>query len=263
MSRIVVENARIIKMRNPGRDFHVMTIAPFSKIKSIKPGQFVHLKIPQCRVYFRRAFSVYDFNPENKSVDIIFRVCGRGTSVMAKLGKGDEIDILGPLGNGFRLPGKSETALLIAGGVGMPPVYLLAKKLLEKKYNPENIFFFYGANSRTELVDINHIKKLGVQAIVSTLDGSSGYKGLITGAVNKWLKSHDGKRIIYACGPEGMLQAVDNLASVNKIPGQLSLEAPMPCGVGICLGCIRPLKSGGYTRVCRDGPVYDIGEVLL
>jgi dihydroorotate dehydrogenase electron transfer subunit len=123
--------------------------------------------------------------------------------------------------------------------------------------------FFYGGASKTDLIDMTRIKKLGTRFYPSTDDGSLGFRGLVTDAVNETVDLTDGKYRIYACGPEGMLKAVDDFARKNQIPGQLSLEAPMPCGLGICLGCIRPLRVGGYTRVCREGPVYDIGEVLL
>jgi dihydroorotate dehydrogenase electron transfer subunit len=240
-----------------------MTAAPFSKVSAIKPGQFVHLKIPQCRIYFRRAFSVYDINREEKSIDIIFKVFGRGTSAMARMKKGDRVDILGPLGNGFTLPRKTEWAIMIAGGIGMPPIYLLARRLLERKHRSDRMVFFYGANTKSELADIGRVRRLGIKVIATTVDGSAGARGMVTVAVTDWLQSHQGQKKIFACGPEGMLQAIDSLALERKIHGQLSLEAPMPCGVGICLGCVRPLRSGGYTRVCRDGPVYDIGEVKL
>ena len=100
--------------------------------------------------------------------------------------------------------------------------------------------------------------------MVATDDGSSGFKGFVTQAAERFLKEHNSTPYrLYACGPEPMLKAVETLSDRFRIPGQISLEAPMPCGIGVCLGCIRPLKAGGYTRVCREGPVYDIGEVEL
>jgi dihydroorotate dehydrogenase electron transfer subunit len=113
------------------------------------------------------------------------------------------------------------------------------------------------------LLDLKRIKRLGILLFPATEDGSAGYKGLVTGAIRQELARLNGHSKIYACGPEAMLKAIEDLARAAEIPGQLSLEAPMPCGLGICLGCVRPLRSGGYTRVCREGPVYDIGEVIL
>ncbi len=263
MSKIVIESAEIIKKLSLGYDNFVIELAPFSKTKSIIPGQFVHIRIPETSIYFRRAFSVYDVNPEKKSISILFKVFGRGTSLMARMNKGSCLDILGPLGNGFKLPSKSCRVILAAGGVGMPPIYFLAKKMLENNFNSDNIYFFYGGSSKKDLVELQRIKKLGLKIYAATDDGSYGYKGLVTDAVKAIMNlSEDGLRF-YACGPEGMLKSIDDMALSMKIPGQMSLEAPMPCGVGICLGCILPLRKGGYTRVCRDGPVYNIGEVLL
>jgi len=263
MKKIVAENIEIKKKTDLGRGNFIMDLAPFSKTAAIKPGQFIHIKIPETNIFFRRAFSVYDFEPEKKSIRIIFKVFGRGTRLLATLHRGDRLDVLGPLGNGFRKPRKNEKAILVAGGIGMPPIYLLARNLVELGYDKKNLLYFYGGASKGDLVDLNRIKRLGIKVYPSTDDGSFGYKGFVTDAMMDVIRKEKGKYRIYACGPEGMLRAVDAMAAKLNIPGQLSLEAPMPCGVGICLGCIRPLRAGGYTRVCREGPVYEIGEVLL
>jgi len=263
MSKIVIENAKIIKKSNLGHNNFIIELAPFSKAKTIKPGQFIHVKIPETNIYFRRAFSVYDINPDKSAISVLFKVFGRGTSLMAKMNKGDCLDVLGPLGNGFTLPPATSKAILAAGGVGLPPIYFLAKRMLEKGYNPGNISFFYGGASKSDLVDLHRVKRLGLKVYAATDDGSFGHRGLVTEAVKAKMNLSEGGLRFYACGPEGMLKSIDEMATALKIPGQLSLEAPMPCGVGICLGCILPLRKGGYTRVCREGPVYSIGEVLL
>lgn len=263
MSKIVVEKSEVIKNKELGRGFHVLTISPFSKLKGIGPGQFVHIRIPDSNIFFRRAFSIYDINAAENSFDIIFKVCGRGTRLMAQMSEGDTVDVLGPLGSSFKLPAKTETAILAGGGIGMPPMYLLAKRLIEKKYNKKRILFFYGGNTGADLIDLARIRRLGVTIKPSTIDGSVGFEGLITSAIESELPEIKGRKRLYACGPGGMLEAIDALGRKEKIPGQVSLEAPMPCGVGICLGCILPLREGGYTRVCREGPVYEIGKVLL
>ncbi len=263
MSRIVVEDVSITKISDLKRGYFRLNIAPFSKAAKVKPGQFVHVQIPGCGVYFRRAFSIYNFNAADGSIEILFKVVGRGTACLAKCRRGDRLGIVGPLGNTFRFPLKKETPVLIAGGVGFPPMYLLAVHMIEKGFEGERIVFLYGGNTKDDLVDISRIRKLGVELILTTMDGSYGQKGLITEPLKRIIDDRCGKVRLYACGPEGMLQAVDTLACDNDVPGQMSLEAPMPCGVGICLGCVRPLREGGYTRVCRDGPVYNFGEVLL
>ncbi|MFH2037091.1 MAG: dihydroorotate dehydrogenase electron transfer subunit [Candidatus Zixiibacteriota bacterium] len=263
MSKIKVETLKIINRVELGGGNFSFELAPFSNIKSIRPGQFLHIQIPNCGLFFRRAFSVYDINLKNKSVSILFKALGRGTSLMAALRKGDQLGIVGPLGNGFKPPSKTDNIILIGGGVGMPPLYFLAKHLLSKGFDSKKISFFYGGLTKNELVDLAKIKKLKTKIFCSTDDGSYGFKGYITQALESEIDLADQKIKIYACGPTGMLKAVDLLAEKYHFSGQLSLEAPMPCGVGICLGCILPLKTGGYTRVCREGPVYDIGEVQL
>ncbi len=263
MSKIAVEQATIERKKELGNSYFAFEISPFSKVKTIKPGQFVHLKIPHADIYFRRAFSVYDVYPQKKTVEIIFKVFGRGTALLSRRHPGDMLDILGPLGNSFAFPANKETALLVAGGIGMPPIYFLAKELVAKKRDKSKVIFFYGGNSRADLVELARIRRLGIRVVTATEDGSLGFKGLVTKALAKEIDGLHGKLRIYACGPEGMLKAVDRLALERTIPGQLSLEAPMPCGIGICLGCILPLTAGGYTRVCREGPVYNVGEVRL
>ncbi|MEW5922420.1 MAG: dihydroorotate dehydrogenase electron transfer subunit [Candidatus Zixiibacteriota bacterium] len=263
MSKIIVENVKLTRKKSLGRGNFIFDLAPFSMARSIKPGQFIHVKQPGTNLLFRRAFSVYDFDADKKQLSIIFKIFGRGTIMMSKLEKGAELSIMGPLGNGFKLPSKRESAILAAGGIGMPPIYLLARQLLEKGHDPRKIWYFYGGASKEDLVEMNRIKKLGIKFYPSTDDGSYGFKGFVSDAIKDAIDLKDGAFRIYACGPEGMLKAVDELALSNNLPGQLSLEAPMPCGIGICLGCIKPLRAGGYTRICREGPVYDVGEVLL
>jgi len=263
MSKIKVESVKLVKSKSLGRGNFVFDLAPFSGVKSIKPGQFIHIRMPESKLLFRRAFSVYDFDVSEKKISIIFKVFGRGTAQMSKLGQGADLDVMGPLGNGFKLPSRRETTILAAGGIGMPPLYLLAKKLLDKGFDPDKILFFYGGASKADLVDIGRIRKLGINVHAATDDGSYGYHGFVSDAIMDRVNITNGKYRLYACGPEGMLKALDELALRHDLPGQLSLEAPMPCGIGICLGCIKPLREGGYTRICREGPVYNVGEVLL
>jgi len=263
MSVIVESQITVIAKADLRRGYYRLTLAPFSKIRSIKPGQFIHLQVPQCEVFFRRAFSIYDVDREKRSLDLIFKVFGRGTTALAKIRKGEQYSILGPLGNSFAMPSKKEKVMLVAGGIGMPPMYFLTKQLIAKKHDPKRILFFYGGYDKADLVDIARIRKLGAKVIPVTENGSSGFKGLVTEAVLKELDGGMERVRMYACGPEPMLRAVDALAVERGIPGQVSLEAPMPCGIGICLGCVKELRAGGHTRVCREGPVYEMGEVVI
>lgn len=264
MSRFAPERVLITRKRHLSRDYYSITMGPCSRIGSCKPGQFIHLGLPGRSVFFRRAMSIAAVDKKTREMEIIFKVFGRGTTILSTLCKGDELDVVGPLGNGFRKPSKKDTCLLIGGGVGFPPLYYLAKKLTEDGFDPKRIEFFYGGRTAGEIVERSRIRKLGVVFRPVTDDGSFGLRGLVTEVVEEYIGSNDGAKLrLYACGPEPMLKAVDEMAMRLNVPGQLSLEAPMPCGIGVCLGCIVPLRAGGYARVCADGPVFKTGEVEL
>ncbi|RKX17462.1 MAG: dihydroorotate dehydrogenase electron transfer subunit, partial [Candidatus Zixiibacteriota bacterium] len=160
---------------------------------------------------------------------------------------------------------KNEKVIMVAGGVGFPPLMYLAVEMIEKGHNPKNIVYFYGGHSKEDILERARLKKTGINLIQVTEDGSIGSKGLVTKVLKNYLNKLESLKNLrlYSCGPEGMLKAVDGIGLEYDIPGQISLEAPMPCGVGICLGCVVPLKKGGHARVCCEGPVFDIGEVSL
>jgi dihydroorotate dehydrogenase electron transfer subunit len=262
MTKATCEDTFIIKKRDLKNDYFSFVFAPFSQTSKIKPGQFVHLRLPSTDVYFRRAFSVAATFPKKKEIEVIFKIFGRGTKILGGLEQGDHVDMMGPLGKSFTLPEKSDKVIMVAGGVGFPPLMFLAEEMIEHGYNPKSIEFFYGGRSGKDLVERNRIKKLGVNLRLVTDDGSLGDKGLVTKPVENYIKKHSKESLrIYGCGPVRMLNAVDNLGLKYGIPGQLALEALMPCGVGICLSCVVALKAGGYDRVCVDGPIFDIGVV--
>ena len=264
MTKPTCEDTLVVKKRDLKNDYFSLVLAPFSGAKSIKPGQFVHIRLPSTEIYFRRAFSVASVNPVKKEVEIIFKVFGRGTKILGKIRIGDSLDLMGPLGVPFSFPNKNERAVIVAGGVGFPPLMFLAEKMIERGHNPKQIEFFYGGRSKAEMVEQSRLKKMGIKLHLSTDDGSAGTKGLVTGPVELFLKEHLNERLkLFGCGPEKMLKAVDELGLKYDIKGQLALEALMPCGVGICLGCVVPLKAGGFARVCCDGPVFEIGVVNI
>lgn len=265
MSRITNQAAYLLKSRDLKNKYFSFTFGPYSRAADCKPGQFVHLQLPSSELYFRRAMSVASVDPKAKTVEIIFKVFGRGTRLLAQFHSKDEIKILGPLGRPFAPPKKGETVLMVGGGVGFPPLMYFTERLIENGFRSKSIEFFYGGKTSGDIVERQRIKKLGVNLHVSTDDGSFGSKGYVTAAVDKFIVHHESRRPfrIYACGPDAMLKAVDELARRHQIEGQLSLEAPMPCGIGVCLACVVPLRRGGHARVCVDGPTFDVGEVLL
>ncbi len=264
MTRTATEVTYLTKARDLKNDYYAFTFGPYSKARHFKPGQFIHACLPGTEVYFRRAFSVAAIDPDNDAIELIFKVFGRGTRLMGKMRKGDAIDFLGPLGNTFALPGKSERVIMVAGGVGFPPLMFFAEYLVNKGYDPKKIEFFYGGASKPDIIERARIKRMGVNFRPVTEDGSLGEPGLVTIPVEQFIQDHRADKLrVYGCGPEGMLKATSDLALKYTVAGQLSLEAPMPCGIGICMGCVVPLTDGGHARVCREGPVFDIGRVKL
>jgi dihydroorotate dehydrogenase electron transfer subunit len=244
-----------------------LTIDGFRSVRKILPGHFVHVKVaPLMDPLFRRAFSVADYDKPSGTLEIIYKVMGKGTSLLAQTKKGDGLDLIGPLGNSFSLPSRKKTVIMVAGGVGFPPLYFLSKYLIETGHSKDNILFFYGGRSKSDLVDLPRIKRLGVELIPSTDDGTLGFQGFVTAAMEKRLAEIDSRNaVVYGCGPEPMLAALQDLAPRHSLTGQVSLEAPMPCGVGVCLGCVKPTAADPvrYVRVCREGPVFELGEIRL
>lgn len=243
-----------------------LTVEPSRKMKRIRPGQFVHVKTGSgLDPFFRRAFSIAGVDTDGHLV-IIYKIVGKGTALLGDLKKDDTVDIIGPLGNSFSPPSKKQTAVIAAGGVGLPPLLYFAASLREKNHPADKILFFYGGRTRDDLLKRSEIKNLGIPFYPCTDDGSFGFHGLITEAIGKKLTELDpATTTIYGCGPEPMLAALQDLAIKHSFSGELSLEAPMPCGIGVCLGCIKPRlgKPNSYVRVCYEGPVFPIGEVRL
>lgn len=209
-------------------------------------GQFVNIKLDG--FYLRRPISVCDYDGE--SLTIIYKVVGKGTEYMAGLSKGDKLDILTGLGNGYDLTKSGNDPLLIGGGAGVPPMYNLCRKLLAEGKKPTVII---GFNTSDEIFYEEEFKKLGAEVIVATADGSKGVKGFVTDAMKGVSYSY-----IYTCGPEPMLKAVYNAAESG---GQFSFEERMGCGFGACMGCSCETKYGN-KRICKDGPVLDKEEII-
>ncbi|MDG5788259.1 dihydroorotate dehydrogenase electron transfer subunit [Evansella sp. AB-P1] len=225
------------------------------------PGQFVNIRVGTgIDPTLRRPISICDVDLENEELTMIYRQEGKGTKLLSEKLVGDEINILGPLGQGFpvEVAKKNSTCVLIGGGVGIPPLYYLAKKLVA---TGANVITILGFRTEKDIFLEEEFNELG-QVIVTTEDGSKGMKGYVTDAL-KSLTSYD---VYYTCGPKPMLRAVEITA---QSPGYISLEERMGCGVGACLACVCDLtkpneETGkGYAKICSDGPVFLAGEVIL
>ncbi len=264
MIKPTCEDTFLLKHRDLKNGYHSLTFQSYSRVKQCRPGQFVHVQLPGCDIFFRRAFSVAAVDLEKRQIEIILKVFGRGSKALSALHREDRVNMLGPLGVPFRMPRKKEKTVIVAGGVGFPPLMFLATSMVARGYDPKNIEFFYGGRTAADIIERSRIKKLGVNFHPVTEDGSLGVKGLVTEPVEEFIVDRKRSEVkLYGCGPEGMLKATNDLGVRLGVGGQISLEAPMPCGVGICLGCVVPLTAGGHARVCCDGPVFEIGEVAL
>lgn len=208
------------------------------------PGQFINIKLDG--KFLRRPISVCDC--DENTITIIYKVVGSGTKYMAQLESGEVLDVLTGLGNGYDIS-KSAKPLLIGGGVGVPPMYMLAKKLIESGQKPTVIL---GFNTKEEIFFEEEFKALGCDVRVTTVDGSYGIKGFVTDA---FPEEYD---YFYTCGPMPMFKAIENTA---KTPGQYSFEERMGCGFGACMGCSCKTKYGN-KRICKDGPVLEREEII-
>jgi dihydroorotate dehydrogenase electron transfer subunit len=241
---------------------------------SALPGQFVQIKVSED--YFPlwpRPFSIYDVDGREGNFEIIFKVFGRGTSRLARLCEGDNVHILGPLGNGFAPLSEKGHVIMAAGGVGMPPLYFLAKTSVTDGFSPGRITFISGARTKEDLFDDGGLSKLDLDSRICTDDASFGSPGTVVDLLETELKKVS-PDAVYSCGPSAMLEKIDHILRRRKIRGYLSLEALMPCGIGICSGCAvrtTPDVDRGPTddgrdyhlrRVCREGPVFESGRVI-
>ncbi len=235
----------ILQNTSIAKDVYKMVLAgDTQKIK--KPGQFVNIEIPE--FFLRRPLSVCDW--QDGQFTLIYKTVGQGTQALAKMPAGQALDILTGLGNGFSVSQCGQTTLLVGGGVGVPPLYALAKALLRAKKTPVAML---GFNTKEEIFLEKEFVSLGIRTYVATMDGSYGLKGLVTDVLAQIRGDY-----FCACGPLPMLQAV---CTVCDFDGQLSFEERMGCGFGACM-CCSILTRKGPKRICKEGPVLLKEEIL-
>ena len=221
-----------------------------------RPGQFVMVKAwPGLDPLLARPLSIHD--QDEDSFRLLFQVRGRGTAILARQEVGDEILVLGPLGQGFET-GSEGPALLVAGGIGIAPFLFLAREL---RVRGREVYLFYGARTAAELLLLEEFESLGVRLHLATEDGSAGVKGFVSEPLVSFLKESP-EGTLYACGPTPMLQAVSRIAREFGLRAYVSLEARMACGLGMCLGCTVPRAEGGFLHVCTEGPVVPAERVF-
>lgn len=216
--------------------------------KLAKPGQFIEITVPG--FYLRRPISICEIKEE--SLVIIYKILGEGTLKMTELQENEKLDIFGPLGHGFPIE-EQDSVLLVGGGVGVPPLYETAKQYLKQKTKVDVVL---GFNDQSQVFYKDEFEQLGCQVHIATMDGSAGTKGTVVDAIKE---NHIETDFISTCGPLPMLRALNE----TYTKGYVSLEARMACGLGACMGCVVKDKEGHSLRVCKDGPVFEVGKVAL
>ncbi len=249
------ETAKILSQNKIADGIYSMWIE-MSAAKEAKPGQFIDVYVNDDSKLLPRPISICEVKDD--SLRIVYRVVGGGTKIMSTYEEGDEIQIIGPLGNGFDM--RDGKAILVGGGIGIPPMVELAKNLSEK-IGKENVISVMGY--RDELFLTDELEQFST-VVIATEDGSTGTKGTVIDALNE---NGVGGDVLYACGPIPMLKALKDWANSKDIECQISLEERMACGIGACLACVCKTKEKDEhsnvcnKRICKDGPVFDANEI--
>jgi dihydroorotate dehydrogenase electron transfer subunit len=251
------EKAKIKELKELAPGFICITFHSPQISQNSLPGQFVNIRVSNgLKPLLRKPLSIH--NVEGDTFEILFESVGEGTKLLAQSKVGEELDILGPLGNGFSING-TKTAVLIGGGMGVAPLLYLANSL---KGKVQKLQVFIGAREKERLVCESELKPAASDLFVCTDDGSYGEKGLVTDLFRHQLTTYNLQlTTIYACGPRPMLKALSELAGHHKISCQLSLEEYMACAIGACRGCVVKTRKG-YKTVCNDGPVFEAREIV-
>lgn len=234
---------------------------------SAHPGQFLQVRVSESYdPLLRRPFSVHRLQRKRGEVEILFKVVGRGTEILARKEVGWELDVIGPLGRGFAIEGAAQNFLLLAGGMGVAPLFFAAEELL---HQGKKVVFFAGFKNKDLVCRTNDLQRLGTELHVATEDGSSSFEGTVIELFKDYLKKEklDKKHMILACGPTAMLKELAECAQDWDLTCQVSLEDRMACGVGACMGCPIKVKHSEdddpYKLICRDGPVFYLEEICL
>lgn len=260
---------KVKEVQELGAANYLLTLSSPDQARLVHPGQFLMLKCCEEvdeNPLLRRPFSIFAIHSHARTgspagMEILVKDVGVGTHKLVRVKPGQEICALGPQGRPFHLAkemaGEARFACLVAGGVGIAALYLLARELMAIGISP---VLFYGARTADELVLRDYFERLKVKTCYTTEDGSMGERGLVTSPLSRFLKEHAGEGIkMYACGPWAMMRAVDELARQYAVPCEVSLEARMGCSLGACMGCVvrsnRDLSQPHYIRVCTEGPI--------
>jgi len=245
----------IIEKSALSRNVYSMTVYAPEPAKAVHTGQFANISAPGFTL--RRPISICEFSRSKGMLRFVFEVRGKGTEAISRLAPGDNLNIMGPLGNGFKVPDAARRVILVGGGIGVPPMLGLAKKLGERSTA------ILGFRDYSRIILTEEFEKYGCSTAICTDDGSVGYNGTVSVPLESTLKNV-GADLVCACGPMPMLNAVAKVCEEYNVPCRVSMEQRMGCGAGACVVCSCLTVRNGqehYARVCKDGPVFDAKEV--
>jgi dihydroorotate dehydrogenase electron transfer subunit len=265
MSKLLKE--KIIEIKRVVPEIYKMTVKSPYISQNARPGQFVNLKCKEgIDLILRRPISIAYVDREKETFDIYFQLIGTGTRCLSKRMAGEEIDVIGPLGNPFEISDKYNNIAIVGGGIGIFPLYFLLKEKESRANGLKTAFL--GFRDKDHIVLEEEFRSVVDNYFLTTDDGSAGKKGVITDLLEEDLKENK-YDIVYTCGPVPMIKKVAQLASINNIKCQVSMEERMGCGIGACLVCACKIKLNKgdqdwvYKRVCKDGPVFWSDQVVL
>ena len=253
-----IESMTIISQKLIAKNIYELVLSGNLVKGMLQAGQFVNIKVNEVAYpQLRRPISIWEINQELNQFTVIYRAEGEGTKLLSQKRAGEQVDILGPLGTGFDIEevATSETVLLVGGGIGVPPMYEMAKRLHAKG---NKVIAVLGFASTCDVFYEEEFKAYA-DVYIATMDGSHGFKGNVVELMNEKQLDFDW---IYGCGPKVMLKAINEQFGQTK-KGYLSFEERMACGIGACYACVCQLNSGKMARVCKEGPVFKLGEVAL
>ncbi len=260
------EEAVIVSHDEAGPGYRYLVMRAPALAASLVPGQFVHVKVPGLEASaLRRPFSVFDAVPESGEVTVMYKVVGRGTAALARETPGGVVRVMGPLGRGFPLKCKG-APLLVGGGYGVAPLHFLARRMVAGGLRP---VLFEGGRTKDDLLALDRFAAMGVETRVATNDGSVGVKGFVTEPLDDALIALRGAGEafeLFTCGPDGLLKAVAQRAVGTGMPGWISMDRHMVCGVGACFACIQKIRMPNgdvfNARCCVNGPVFAAADIV-
>jgi len=260
----IQEKCQVLDHKQVGpKHYQLILSSPYISSHA-EPGQFINIKCGESRdPLLRRPLSLHRISKEHKTFELLYEVVGKGTELLTKYFVGEEIDALGPLGEGFKIDPQKQIAIIVGGGMGMAPLLALAEAIKDKI---KAVYVLIGAKARGQVLCEEDFKKITDQVLVATDDGSYGKKGIISDVlldfINNQLTTYNLQlSTLYACGPKPMLRAISEITFQKKIDCQISMEERIACGIGACKGCAVKTKNG-YKMVCKDGPVFNCEEII-